>query len=88
MTAIPAVQLADHAAAVRETFTLPPGRTVEEAIAVAKKHRYLIWEGRALRGLTDEQKIGLLKKTCTEMCCGDAESGARLAQIAIYTVSR
>lgn len=27
MTAIPAVRLADHAAAMRETFTLPPGRT-------------------------------------------------------------
>lgn len=88
MTAIPAVTLADRAAVEREGLTLPPGRTVAEAIAVAARHRYLIWRGRAFRGLTDDQRSELLKRTCTELCCGDAESGERLAQMAIYTVTR
>lgn len=82
VTAIPAVRLADHAAAMRETFTLPPGRTVAEALAVAQMHRRIIWRQPAN---SEDERIGRLIKQCVKLCCGDAESGERLAQRVIWT---
>jgi len=64
---------------------LPPGRSLDEALVVARKHRALIWHGAAGKGLTDAQRIDLLVKTCTDMLCGDAESGQRLATMAVWS---
>jgi hypothetical protein len=64
---------------------LPVGRTEAEALIVARKHHELIWHGAAGKGLTEDQRIDLLNKTCTEMCCGHKPSGKRLATKAIWT---
>ena len=68
-----------------EKLHLPAGRTVKEAIAVAKKHRDLIWTGVAGKGLNEDQKIALLVKTCTDMCSGHGHSGRQLAQMAVWS---
>ena len=74
-------RLPEHAASVREGFTLPPGRTEAEAIAVAKKHRAIIWSKRTKH---EDEKIDEFNAICIEMCCGDRESGERLAKRAIW----
>lgn len=63
---------------------LPIGRTEAEALVVARKHRELIWHGAAGKGLSEDQRIDLLVKTCTSMCCDHKPSGKRLATKAIY----
>lgn len=66
------------------TLTLPPGRTLEEAVTVARKHRQLIWEGKAGAGLSDDQRLELLEKICCDML-NHEPSGKRLAQMAIWS---
>jgi hypothetical protein len=68
-----------------EKLHLPAGRTVKEAIAVAVKHKRLIWEGQAGRGLNEDEKVNLLIETCTELCSKDKHSGRQLAQMAIWS---
>jgi hypothetical protein len=66
-----------------ETLHLPAGRTVKEAIAVAVKHRRMIW-GVEGRGLSDNQRMDLLVERCTTMCSKDKPSGLLLARLAIW----
>lgn len=75
--------LSDHAQAVRDGFKLPPGRTEREAIEVARKHRKIIFA----RNIPEDQRIDELVAICTELCCGDEESGKRLATRAIWSLA-
>lgn len=80
VNAIPAVALANLA--VRDGLTLPFGRSEREAVVVAKKWRRIIWRQPAKD--EDERIEKLIAKT-TAMCCGDRDSGERLAQRAIWS---
>lgn len=80
MNAIPAVALANLAE--REGLTLPFGRTEREAVVVAVKWRRIIWRQPAD---SEDERIGRLIKQCVKLCCGDRDSGERLAQRAIWS---
>lgn len=62
-------------------LTLPPGKTEDEAVRIAKQHREIIW--RTISG-PEDRRLDQLVLCCTGMCCGDVASGKRLAQLAIW----
>lgn len=63
-------------------ITLPPGKSLDEAVRIAKQHREVIW--RTVAG-PEDRRLEQLQLVCERMCLGDVASGKRLATMAIYT---
>lgn len=63
-------------------LTLPPGKTEDEAVRIAKQHREVIW--RTIGG-PEDRRLEQLQLICQQMCLGDRESGRRLATLALWS---
>jgi hypothetical protein len=65
---------------------LPPGRTREDALALAVARRKLLWapDGDWMRA-SEDQRIDALREYCTRIYRGDRKAGEALATDAIWS---